>query len=63
MDHTDRFQLPDDDDLAAGEAGEAQDDGEGGVETDPVRLAQRQKQIAFGKNTQAYQNYVAAVPK
>jgi hypothetical protein len=33
------------------------------LETDPLRLAQRQKQIAFGKNTEAYRNYVQLVPK
>ncbi len=32
-------------------------------ETDPHRLAQRQKQIDYGKNTLGYQNYIAAVPK
>jgi hypothetical protein len=59
MDHTDQFQLDDDEPVAEG----AEEPQEGGVETDPARLAQRQKQIAFGKNTQAYQNYVKAVPK
>jgi hypothetical protein len=33
------------------------------VETDPHKLAQRQKQIDFGKNTTGYQNYVARVPR
>jgi uncharacterized spore protein YtfJ len=51
-----------------GGSGENDDSGEGGgegggVETDPARLAQRQKQIAFGKNTPAYRNYVKLVPK
>jgi hypothetical protein len=32
-------------------------------ETNPRRLAQRQKQIDFGKNTIGYDRYVAAVPK
>eukprot|EP00887_Chlorella_sp_A99_P005719 scaffold1.g5719.t1 len=32
-------------------------------ETDPHRLAQRQKQIDWGKNTLGYQRYRAAVPK
>lgn len=32
-------------------------------ETDDKRLAQRQKQIDFGKNTQGYQRYVAEIPK
>lgn len=32
-------------------------------ETDPRRLAQRQKQIDLGKNTMGYQNYIAAFPK
>ncbi|EPZ31179.1 Histone RNA stem-loop-binding protein SLBP1/SLBP2 domain-containing protein [Rozella allomycis CSF55] len=32
-------------------------------ETDAHRLKQRQKQIDFGKNTKAYQNYVNLIPK
>lgn len=32
-------------------------------ETDPHRIAQRQKQIDLGKNTVGYQRYRAAVPK
>lgn len=32
-------------------------------ETDPHRLAQRQKQLAMGKNTLGYQRYREAVPK
>ena len=32
-------------------------------ETDPHRLAQRQKQIDFGKNTLGYQRYREAIPK
>jgi hypothetical protein len=41
----------------------ARGSGEPERETDPARLAQRQKQIAFGKNTEAYKNYVQLVPK
>lgn len=33
------------------------------VEKDPTRIAARLKQIAFGKNTVGYDNYVVAVPK
>ncbi|CAM9747870.1 unnamed protein product, partial [Choristocarpus tenellus] len=35
----------------------------GDKETDPRRLAQRQKQIDYGKNTLGYDIYVATVPK
>ena len=34
-----------------------------GMETDPHRLEQRQRQITFGKNTLGYANYRKAVPK
>lgn len=33
------------------------------MEKDPARLAARLKQIAFGKNTVGYDNYIDAVPK
>ena len=33
------------------------------TEDDPVRLAQRQKQIDYGKNTLGYVNYTKAVPR
>lgn len=33
------------------------------VETDAARLAQRQKQIDYGKNTLGYVNYLNAVPR
>ena len=32
-------------------------------ETDPHKLAQRQKQIDYGKNTLGYQNYARAWPR
>lgn len=34
-----------------------------GVETDPHRIAQRQKQIDFGKNTLAYDKFIAVCPR
>jgi hypothetical protein len=34
-----------------------------GAETDQYRVAQRQKQVDFGKNTLAYDHYVATVPR
>jgi hypothetical protein len=34
-----------------------------GIETDHHRIAQRQKQIDYGKNTLAYDAFVAAVPR
>ena len=33
------------------------------IEKDPKRIAARLKQIAFGKNTGGYDNYIASVPK
>jgi hypothetical protein len=33
------------------------------LEKDPARIAARLKQVAFGKNTVGYDNYVAAVPR
>ena len=75
MDTTDQFLVEEDDYVLverAGtvpgpqEAGGSDSDGggeEGGEETDPVRLAQREKQVMYGKNTQAYQNYVRMVPR
>jgi len=34
-----------------------------GLEMDPSRLRQRQKQIDFGKNTRGYEMYITKVPK
>eukprot|EP00301_Raphidiophrys_heterophryoidea_P017526 c27593_g1_i1.p1 GENE.c27593_g1_i1~~c27593_g1_i1.p1 ORF type:complete len:215 (+),score=67.60 c27593_g1_i1:73-645(+) len=33
------------------------------VETDPQKIAQREKQISFGKNTIGYDNYTKTIPK
>jgi hypothetical protein len=32
-------------------------------EVDPVKIANRMKQIQYGKNTIGYDNYIVAVPK
>ncbi|CAG9764965.1 unnamed protein product [Ceutorhynchus assimilis] len=33
------------------------------LETDPVVIAKREKQIEYGKNTNGYENYIRTVPK
>jgi hypothetical protein len=64
MDTTDQFALDEEEQDYVLVDFEAEDEEDGdALETDAARLAQRQKQIAFGKNTQAYQNYVELVPK
>jgi hypothetical protein len=34
-----------------------------GIETNPQKLENREKQILFGKNTTGYDNYISAVPR
>lgn len=79
MDTTQQFQLVDEDDDyvivdapgpspapgAAGGSGSggAEAEEEDGAENDASRLAQREKQVAFGKNTEAYKTYIKMVPK
>lgn len=77
MDTTQQFQLVDEDDDyvivdapgpspapgAAGGSGSGGAEAEDGAENDASRLAQREKQVAFGKNTEAYKTYIKMVPK
>lgn len=71
MDTTQQFQLVDEDDDyvivdAPGPSpapGAAEAEEEDGAENDASRLAQREKQVAFGKNTEAYKTYIKMVPK
>lgn len=63
MDTTDQFLLDEDSDHGGNDAVRSDEASGDEIETDAVRLAQRQKQIAFGKNTQAYQNYIKVVPR
>lgn len=77
MDTTDQFVLDDGEDsyvmveepaaaaaaLDGGGCSGGGDPADPDTETDAARLAQRTKQVALGKNTPAYRNYIKLVPK
>lgn len=55
---------PGEEETACEDDDDEDDDGEeGGIETDPIRLAWRTKQIAYGKCSEGYRLYVKQVPK